>query len=253
MALEKILDAFSGYLRHEIEEGRGRVDLDPATLNALRNPQPAAPPTPKQATSNAATVKTRDSMQAIARNVEACTRCELCKTRTRSVPGQGSQQPEIAFIGDGPGQDEDQQGQAFVGRAGELLTKMINAMGYTRDDVWIGNIVKCRPPNDRMPTDKEIETCIAHAKAQLAILQPKVIICLGATATKALLGTSLDITALRGQWQSYDGIDVMPTFHPELLLRDATSAETKQAKRNTWEDLQAVLKKLGRPLPVRGK
>ena len=253
MALEKILDAFSGYLRHEIEEGRGRVDLDPATLSALRNPQAAAPPAPQQATPIAAPNTTRDSMQATARDVEACTRCELCKSRTRTVPGQGSQQPEIAFIGDAPGQNEDQQGQAFVGPAGELLTKMINAMGYTRDDVWIGNIVKCRPPNDRTPTDDEIETCSTHLKTQLAILQPKVIICLGATATKALLGTSQDVTALRGHWQSYDGMDVMSTLHPEFLLRDEASAETKQAKRHTWEDLQAVLKKLGRSLPAKGK
>ncbi|MFT5239247.1 MAG: uracil-DNA glycosylase family 4 [Candidatus Promineifilaceae bacterium] len=253
MALEKILDAFSGYLRHEIEEGRGRVDIDPAALNALRNPQPAVSPASRPATGNAAPGTTLNSMQAIARDVDVCTRCDLCKARTRTVPGQGSQQPEIAFIGDVPGQDEDQQGQAFVGRAGDLLTKMITAMGYTRDDVWIGTIVKCRPPKDRTPTDHEIETCSAYLKAQLAALQPKVIICLGATATNALLGTSHDISALRGHWQSYDGIHVMPTFHPELLLRDETSAATKQAKRNTWEDLQAVLKKLGRSLPAKNK
>jgi DNA polymerase len=151
-------------------------------------------------------------------------------------------------VGEGPGEDEDIQGLAFVGRAGQLLTKMIEAMGYRRDEVFIANIVKCRPPGNRKPFPDEMAACLPYLKEQIALLKPRVIIALGATAVTGLLGSmATGISRLRGNWQSFGGIDVMPTFHPSYLLR------TPSAKNAAWADLQAVLKKLGRPVPAPGK
>ncbi len=183
-------------------------------------------------------------LQAIADRVAACTQCSLCKTRTNTVPGQGNARPEIMFIGEGPGADEDQQGLPFVGRSGKLLTKIIEAMGFTREEVFIGNIVKCRPPGNRVPTPEEMDTCIPYLKEQIKLLKPKVIICLGATATKGLFGTKIPgITKIHGQWKSYEGIDVMPTYHPAYLLRNPPG------KKDVWEDMKTVLRHLGRPIP----
>lgn len=253
MQLDQILDEFTAYLKYEIEEGRGRVAIAPEALAALRGdvtqaPAPARPPVsasveaPATPTTPVAT-PTPAGLNDIAIRIAACDACGLCKGRTKTVPGQGNAHPEIAFIGEGPGHDEDQQGLAFVGEAGQLLTRMIGAMGYSRDDVWIGNIVKCRPPDDRSPTENEMQSCLPYLKEQLAILQPKVIVCLGATAVKGLLATTEGIPRMRGQWQSFNGIDVMPTFHPAYLLRNPA------AKRDAWSDLQGVLERLGRTAP----
>jgi DNA polymerase len=150
------------------------------------------------------------------------------------------------FVGEAPGEDEDVQGLAFVGKAGQLLTKMIQAMGCTREEVFIGNILKCRPPNNRTPLPDEIEICLPYLKAQIAILKPKVIVALGATSVRGLLKLETGITRLRGKWLSFEGIDLMPTFHPSYLLR------TPSAKKEAWEDLKAVLARLGRtPPPVK--
>ena len=143
-------------------------------------------------------------------------------------------------MGEGPGADEDRQGLAG---AGKLLTKMMEAMGLTREEVWIGNIVKCRPPGNRVPLPDEMEECLPYLKEQLELLRPKVIVCLGATAVKGLLATTTGITKLRGSWRSFEGIDVMPTFHPAYLLRNPP------AKKDAWEDLKEVLRRLGRPIP----
>ena len=181
----------------------------------------------------------------IAGEVAVCTRCALHSTRTNTVPGQGNPRPEIMFIGEAPGADEDKQGLAFVGRAGQLLTKMIEAMGFTREEVFIANIVKCRPPDNRPPTPEEMDTCIPYLKRQIAQLQPKVIVALGATSVQGLLGLT-GITKLRGRWHTYEGIDLMPTLHPAYLLRNPP------AKKDVWADLQEVLKRLGRtPPPVK--
>ncbi len=271
MQLDQIIDEFTAYLKHEVEEGRGRVALDPDAIAALRGhapapPQPTAtpqpppqpapaaaapvtepmPPTPAAPAAQPTTKPVSDPLQGIARRIAACTDCGLCDTRTKTVPGQGSAHPDIAFIGEGPGYDEDQQGLAFVGEAGQLLTKMMDAMGYSRDEVWIGNIVKCRPPDNRTPADPEMQSCLPYLRAQLELLQPKVIVCLGATAVKGLLTTTEDITQMRGQWQSFEDIDVMPTFHPTYLLRNPA------AKREAWNDLKAVLERLGRSVPPKG-
>ena len=183
-------------------------------------------------------------LKQIAAIAVACKRCELHKARKQAVPGQGALNPEIMFVGEGPGADEDEQGLAFVGRAGQLLTKMIEAMGYTREQVFIGNVVKCRPPNNRPPQPEEMAACLPYLKAQIALLRPKVIVALGATAVRGLLRIETGITRLRGQWQNLDGIPVMPTYHPAYLLRNPS------AKREVWDDLKAVLQRLGRTAPA---
>lgn len=184
------------------------------------------------------------SLGAIASEIEGCKRCGLHKTRTRTVPGQGTLTPEIMFVGEAPGADEDEQGLAFVGAAGQLLTKMIEAMGLRRDDVFIANILKCRPPANRPPTPEEMETCIPYLKEQIALLKPRVIVALGGTAVRGLLKVEEGVTRVRGRWHRFEGIDVMPTLHPSYLLRNPT------AKRDAWEDLKAVLKHIGRTPPV---
>lgn len=178
--------------------------------------------------------------------VRQCRRCQLCTLgRLQTVFADGNPQAELMFIGEGPGADEDAQGLPFVGRAGQLLTDIIKAMGYARQEVYIANIVKCRPPGNRVPEPAEGEACLPYLRRQIQLVQPKVIVLLGATPLKFLLGLS-GITKLRGQWRSYDGIPVMPTLHPAYLLRNPP------AKRDVWEDMKVVLEKLGRPLPPRG-
>lgn len=185
-----------------------------------------------------------DALSSIAARISVCTKCRLHETRTKTVPGQGNVTPELMFIGEGPGADEDAQGLAFVGRAGQLLTKIIEAMGLTRDEVFIGNIVKCRPPDNRPPEPDEMETCIPYLKEQIAILNPKAIVCLGATAVKGLFGPEpAGISKIRGQWRTYEGIDVMPTYHPAYLLRDP------HKKKEVWDDMKDVLRRLGKPVP----
>ena len=202
----------------------------------------AAPPTPSAAPAPCP-VPPDSPLYPIAQEIAACTLCPLHATRTNTVPGQGALQPDIMFIGEGPGADEDAQGLSFVGRSGQLLTKMIEAMGYTRDTVFIGNIVKCRPPGNRAPTPVEMAGCIPYLKRQIAIIQPKIIVCLGATAAKGLVNETMPIGKARGQWREFEGIPVMLTFHPAYLLRDG------RQKKPAWDDLKAVLAKLGKSPP----
>jgi uracil-DNA glycosylase len=185
----------------------------------------------------------------LAREVSTCQKCELWRGRTQTVFARGNPAAELCFVGEGPGADEDAQGEPFVGRAGQLLDRMIAAMGYARDDVYICNIVKCRPPNNRKPEPAEAVACRPYLTEQLALLGPKVIVALGATAVEGLLGVaSAGITRTRGQWKLYRAtIPVMPTFHPAYLLRNPA------AKRDVWNDLQAVMKQLGRPTPSAGR
>lgn len=179
--------------------------------------------------------------------VRVCTKCGLCKGRNKTVFGEGNPDADLVFIGEGPGAEEDKQGRPFVGRAGELLTKMIAAMGLTRQDVFIGNIVKCRPPGNRAPMADEVEACWDYLIRQLRIIQPRIIVTLGNPATHAMLNTTVGITRLRGQWQSLPildadlaGIKVMPTFHPAFLLRQYTQDNRKKV----WSDLQQVMQEL---------
>lgn len=168
-----------------------------------------------------------------------CQRCKLGQTRTNLVFGVGSSQAKLVFVGEAPGAEEDKQGLPFVGRAGQLLTKMIEAMGLKRDDVYICNVVKSRPPENRDPEPDEVEACEPFLKAQLAIIKPQVIVALGRYAVQCLMRSSTPISQLRGKWSTYEGIKLMPTFHPAYLLRNPPK------KKEAWEDLQAVMKEMG--------
>ena len=168
-----------------------------------------------------------------------CRRCPLAATRTNVVFGEGDPHAKLMFIGEGPGADEDRLGRPFVGRAGQLLDKMIAAMHLKREEVYIANVVKCRPPGNRVPTPEEAARCIGYLERQIKFIRPQVIVLLGATAVTFLLDRREGITKLRGIWQDYNGIPVMPTFHPAFLLRQ------ESAKREAWHDLQQVMAKLG--------
>ena len=246
----KTIDMLTKHLGGLQEEGIKEVALE----HELIVTQTVAPKPPT--TSSNPTIRqesnTMDTLEAIAKTISTCTKCPLHTTRNKTVPGAGNAHPDIMFIGEGPGTEEDKQGIPFVGKAGQLLTRMIERMGYTRDEVFIGNIVKCRPTvnfemkKDRPPTLEEMAGCIPYLKAQIDILKPKVIIALGNVATEGLFGVR-GITKLRGQWRQYEGIDTMLTYHPSFLLRGG--GENKGRFWEVWDDLVAVLEKLGRPVP----
>jgi len=177
-----------------------------------------------------------------------CVKCpHLASSRRTVVFGVGSIDAELMFIGEAPGADEDEQGEPFVGKAGQLLNRIITAMGLTRDSVYIGNILKCRPDTpgqasgNRKPTSEEMQTCIPYLHEQIDLIRPKVIVALGATAVEGLLGKTTGITRLRGTWQTYRGLPLMPTYHPAYLLRNQNPME----KRRVWEDMMQVMEKLG--------
>lgn len=234
MALNEILNDTVKYLEYLKEEGISVVEVDRSILTELGRSR-----------SKEKRPVSAGTFDKLSSEIAACTKCELHSSRTNTVPGQGNSTPEIMFIGEAPGADEDLQGLAFVGRAGQLLTKMIQAMGYSREDVFIGNILKCRPPENRKPLPGEMETCMPYLKRQIEVLRPKVIIALGATAVQGLVATDISISKLRGTWLSFEGIRLMPTFHPAYLLRNPS------AKKFVWEDLKEVLRFLGKePPPV---
>jgi DNA polymerase len=191
---------------------------------------------------------TKDERQAgldvIRTEVEACTRCDLCRTRTRTVFGVGDPEARILFVGEAPGADEDRQGEPFVGRAGRLLNDIIKAMGLGREQVYIANVVKCRPPENRVPNPGEAGSCIGYLERQIDIISPEVIVTLGSVATKALLGVESSMGALRGRFHAYRGIPLMPTYHPAYLLRNPSE------KRKVWEDIQKVMERLGMKRPL---
>ena len=169
-----------------------------------------------------------------------CTRCRLCEGRTKIVNSTGNFQARLMFIGEAPGADEDAQGVPFIGRAGQLLTKIIESIGMKREDVFIGNINRCRPPQNRAPQADEVATCKPFLLREIAVVRPEIIVVLGNTATQNLLDTKVGITKLRGNFQDYFGVKVMPTFHPAYLLRDPSK------KRETWEDMKKVRDELAK-------
>jgi uracil-DNA glycosylase family 4 len=182
-------------------------------------------------------------------DVASCKQCSLHAARTNTVFSRGNPEAKLCFVGEAPGADEDAQGLPFVGKAGQLLDKMIQAMGLDpAKDVYVCNIIKCRPPGNRRPEPIEVSTCIPYLHEQLAIVDPKVIVALGNTSVAALLGTKVGITKVRGSWKLYRGkIPVMPTYHPSYLLRQGPGQS--EAKREVWEDLQTVMKELGLEKP----
>ncbi len=174
-------------------------------------------------------------------DIAGCQLCSLAKTRKNIVFGDGNASAKIVFVGEAPGADEDEQGLPFVGRAGQLLTKIINAMGLERNDVYICNILKCRPPGNRNPMPDEIRLCEPYLKEQLQLISPQIICALGSFAAKTLLKTETPITTLRGRFHVYEGIKLMPTYHPAYLLRNPS------AKKQVWEDVQLIMKELELP------
>jgi uracil-DNA glycosylase len=184
-----------------------------------------------------------DSLLKIREDLGDCTRCKLHKKRNKLVFGDGSAKAQLVFVGEGPGADEDAQGLPFVGRAGKLLTQMIEAMGLQRKDVYICNVVKCRPPENRTPEPDEVQTCSPYLLRQIDVIDPKVIVCLGAVAAKTLLQTARGISQYRGEWQEWRGRKLMATYHPAYLLRNPP------AKADVWKDLQKVMAELGLQLP----
>ena len=216
-------------------------------------PQPTlvSPSLPPFATPVLSTEQKKMALAAMDENeVRGCTLCDLCKTRTQTVFGEGDPDAEIFFIGEGPGENEDLTGRPFVGKAGQLLDKMILGMGLQREQVFIANIVKCRPPNNRVPAPVEVDACTPYLMRQLEIVRPKVIVTLGRpSACYMLSNPKMTMGSVRGQWQNWRGIPLMPTFHPSYVLR----VFTEEIRRTVWSDLKAVLKQIGREPPKRDR
>ncbi len=201
----------------------------PPESGTARRMVPQQPPNPNK------------ELEAVHQEIYRCTRCELHQSNTNYVPGEGSIQPGIMFIGEGPGEEEDKLGRPFVGKAGQLLDRIIEKMGYKREDVFIGNIVKCRPPGNRDPHRTEVEACLPYLKRQVEILKPRIIVCLGRVALNNLLDGDYPITKVRGQVFEYHGIPVIPTFHPSYILHQQTQEKVSKAKWDVWHDMMKVL------------
>jgi len=185
-----------------------------------------------------------ETLDDIKTQLDSCRYCSLGASRTNLVFGTGNQKARLVFVGEAPGRDEDLQGKPFVGKAGELLTSMIGRMGLSRDDVYICNVLKCRPPNNRNPLPSEIESCTPYLLRQLRVIGPEVIVALGTFATQTLLATKEPISKLRGTFHDYHGIPLMPTFHPSFLLRNGP-----EFRWMVWEDMVRVMNLLGMPVP----
>jgi uracil-DNA glycosylase family 4 len=223
--VRRALASWVGYLG---EIGVRELNLAPPSAPAPERlaPEPAAP----------APRDPGEALAALRQEIGDCTRCKLCEKRTTIVFGVGDPRARLMFVGEGPGADEDAQGEPFVGRAGQKLNEMIRAIGLTREQVYIANVVKCRPPGNRDPEPDEVRTCSPFLFRQIESIRPKVIVALGSPATKTLLGTKAGITSLRGRFGEFRGIPVMPTFHPAYLLR----SYTPENRRLVFEDLKAA-------------
>ncbi len=231
----KVLAAARAALDELVEEGVDRIPAGAATIAAASS-TPVQPdlvaPTPEQPAAG------RPTLEQVRAELGDCTRCGLCEERTQIVFGDGNPDADLLFIGEGPGEQEDLRGLPFVGRAGELLTRMIEkGLGVPRSEVYICNIVKCRPPKNRTPLATEVTACRPFLDGQIDAVAPRVIVTLGKPASSLLLGRDIAITKVRGTWNEYRGIPVMPTFHPAFVLRQYT----EQNRRLVWEDLKAAL------------
>jgi len=210
-------------------------------LDVAPPPSADVAPPPSAAMAGEGAGPTQDSLLAeLQAIVTACEKCRLAKTRTQVVYGVGSPNADLMFIGEAPGRDEDIQGEPFVGRAGQLLTDIIKAMKLTRDDVYIANVIKCRPPENRNPEQDELDMCRPYIRQQVEIIQPKVIVTLGRFALQSLTEKGFAISSVRGQWLDYNGVKVMPTYHPAYLLRNPA------AKKEVWADMKKVMSELER-------
>jgi DNA polymerase len=247
--LRETLAAARARLREWVEEGLDGYPADPAPLPV---DVPAAPPAEPRQTDLPAAPRPARTLEAVRAELGECTRCRLAAGRSRIVFGDGDPHADLLFVGEGPGEQEDRQGLPFVGRAGELLTQMIErGLRISRSCVYICNIVKCRPPQNRTPLADEVSTCRPFLDGQIDAVRPKVIVALGKPATSLLLGRDVSITRVRGTWQDYRGTPVMPTFHPAFLLRQYT----EENRRRVWEDLKSALaraRELGGRFPDAG-
>jgi DNA polymerase len=224
-AICSLLDQIQSTLRYMADHGCRGFDVSDASKEIINGwGQPAEAPA--------------DTLPVIRSALGDCHRCRLHEKRRSIVFGAGNPKARLVFVGEGPGQEEDLQGLPFVGPAGQLLTKIINAMGLTRDEVYICNVIKCRPPGNRNPLPDEISTCQPFLDRQLAVIQPEMIVALGTFAAQTLLQTSQPISRLRGESYAYKGIPVIPTFHPAYLLRN------QEKKRDVWQDMQKVMRAL---------
>jgi uracil-DNA glycosylase len=265
-SLRQFAQNLTAFLEYKKEEGFQTLEISRETLTAIRSQgsgvrsqkEGSVPysrnhvtaerfsPAPRETAPQSSVRVTGKTLEDIAGQIRTCSACGLHASRTNTVPGEGNpNRPDILFIGEGPGADEDAQGLPFVGAAGQLLDKMIHAMGYKREEVFIANIVKCRPPGNRVPLPEEMIACLPYLKAQIALIQPKLIVALGKTAVEGLLNKPVAITHFRGTWCTYEGIDLMPTYHPAYLLR------SPGRKGEAWADLKAVLTRLGKEPPAR--
>jgi DNA polymerase len=222
-----ILDELAGALRQMAEAGIAGVDCSPESLKALETwgQSRGEPP--------AAGMETLEDVRA---HLGDCRRCKLCRSRTNIVFGTGNPQARLMFIGEGPGQEEDRAGEPFVGAAGQLLNRIIDAIKLRRSDVYIANVVKCRPPGNRLPEREEIATCSPFLRRQINAIRPWFICTLGGCAAQTLLNTSEPVSRLRGRFRDYQGIRVLPTFHPAYLLRNP------EKKREVWEDMKLLMR-----------
>jgi DNA polymerase len=229
---KELLDVV-GQVRSLLEDFQ-RLGITELALPPTTGPLPVCPP----GGSDAHLPCRPETLEEIRADLGDCRRCPLCKGRKHIVFGTGSPRARLVFVGEAPGRDEDLQGEPFVGEAGKLLDRILLAMGLTRQDVYICNVEKCRPPQNRDPLPEEIAACEPFLKRQLAAIRPRVIVTLGRFAAQTLLDSPLPISRLRGQWQRYQGIPLMPTYHPAFLLRNPAS------KREVWEDMKQVLVRL---------
>jgi uracil-DNA glycosylase len=235
-------------LRHMewlVDEGVGEVPTPTSTSTATSAPTPTTGGTPTRYSLSDKGCGS-PGLLAVREDVGECTRCKLAGGRTRLVFGVGNPRAELMFVGEGPGADEDLQGEPFVGKAGQLLDRMIEAMGFRRGEVYIANVVKCRPPENRDPEPDEVAACEPFLAAQIAAIRPRVIVALGRFAVQTLLRDPTPIGRQRGRWREFQGVRCMPTFHPAYLLRSPGE------KAKAWEDLKAVMREFGKE-PGKGR
>jgi len=226
-------------LTHLVGQARGLLeDFANLGINQVILP-PSATAGMVEDVDTAARSREHETLEQIYADMGECSRCKLCENRSRSVFGVGNPQARLVLVGEAPGREEDKQGEPFVGEAGQLLDRILFAMGLQRSDVYICNVEKCRPPGNRDPEPDEIAACESFLQRQLASIAPEVVVSLGRIASQALLRDQTPISKLRGQWREYRGIALMPTFHPAYLLRNPT------AKREVWEDIKQVMRRLG--------
>ncbi len=244
-AESELLRELEVHLQQLMEGPQRVVGLPHSLATSTAQPQDSASIAELPAAAgNTDDLRYRMSFEALNLDAQACRRCRLCETRNKVVFGVGKiERPLIAFVGEGPGADEDRLGEPFVGKAGQLLTGAITkGLGLRREDVYIGNVVKCRPPENRAPMPDEVAACTPFLFRQLELIAPTVVVTLGAPAQSALTGNLGGITKLRGKWLEWRGIPLMPTFHPAYILRNPA------AKKPFWEDLQMVMERVGLPM-----